>query len=252
MTISKKPIILNLSAALFDVDGTIVDSTGPIGDFWRAFAKDKPYFDPEYVIDISHGWRTFDVIAKFAPDFAKPDYVTQLEGSVPDLYGSTAKEIPGSIKLVSDLLKLEREYSLNNQRIAIATSGTYLMATKWFKILGLEVPKVFITAESVQKGKPDPEPYLLGRSSLGYEKKGTVVVFEDAQAGIEAGLAADCLVIGIASTYNKDEVKSFGADIVVPSLEGIHVDGYDKESDTFRLVINDYSFANERVFQLQT
>lgn len=228
------------------MDGTIVDSSQPILDFWVNFGKDKDYFDGQYVFDHTHGWRTFDAIAKYAPDFADEELVKKLEGQVPDLYGAGAKEIPGAIDLVNSILNLPTE----SQRLAVATSGTYDMASKWFNILGLTRPEAFITAESVTHGKPDPEPYLLGRKSLGYADSGkTVVVFEDAPAGVKAGHGAGCFVIGIASTYDADTVKGFGADIVVPDLTGVKVVDYDKHNDTFKVVIDNYVYASEQFVQ---
>jgi HAD superfamily hydrolase (TIGR01509 family) len=206
-------------------------------DFWCAFGQDKPGFDGQYVFDHTHGWRTFDAIAKYAPEFADAEFVKQLEGQVPDLYGNSAKEIPGAIKLVESLLELPTD----GERLAVATSGTFDMASKWFKILGLQRPKSFITAESVKHGKPDPEPYLLGRKSLGYgDVTKKVVVFEDAPAGVTAGHGAGCLVIGIASTFDAETVKGFGADIVVPDLTGVKVIGYDQEKDVIEITIGNY------------
>ncbi|CCH41583.1 2-deoxyglucose-6-phosphate phosphatase 2 [Wickerhamomyces ciferrii] len=248
MTVSE-PIVININAALFDVDGTIIDSSPSIAEFWREFGKDKPYFDAEHVIHVSHGWRTFDAIAKFAPDFAIPELVKELEGSVPDKFGQKAVEIPGSPNVVRQILALKTPD--NKQKVAVATSGTYDMAVKWFKLMNLERPEVFITAESVSKGKPHPEPYLQGRERLGYkdaDKK--VVVFEDAPAGVKAGKDADCLVIGIASNFDAEKVKGFGADIVVPDLTKVEVKGYDAETDTFKLQINEYTHASEAALKL--
>lgn len=244
MTITKQPIAINVNAALFDVDGTIIVSQPAIAEFWREFGQDKPYFNSQEVIDVSHGWRTYDVIAKYAPDFADEKLVSELEGSIPDKFGSAAREIKGSPDLVREILKLQTPD--NKQRVAVATSGTYEMATKWFKIMNLEKPEVFITAESVSQGKPHPEPYLQGRERLGYKATDkSVVVFEDAPAGITAGQKAGCMVIGIASTYDKDTVKGFGADIVVPDLSQVKVTGYNAKDDTFQLLINEYSHASE-------
>ncbi|KAH3682165.1 hypothetical protein WICPIJ_006862 [Wickerhamomyces pijperi] len=251
MTVQKQPLKLRIKAALFDVDGTIINSQGAITAFWFDFAKDKPYMNGQEVMDATHGWRTFDAIAKFAPDFAKEEYVLQLEEEIPDKFGDKVKEIPGSIKLVNSILDLSRVGGADKEKLAVVTSGTWGMAHKWFDILGLQRPKSFITAESVQNGKPHPEPYLLGRSTLGYEatpnSKDTVVVFEDAPAGIKAGKAADCFVIGIASTFDKDTVQSFGPDVVVPDLRGVEVSGYDAAEDEFTLTINEYSYVSERL-----
>lgn len=101
-----RPISLKVNAALFDVDGTLIISQGAIAEFWRDFGKDKPYFDTQHVIDISHGWRTYDVIKKFAPDYANEEYVTKLEGEIPDRFGQHAVEVSGAVKLCAELNKL--------------------------------------------------------------------------------------------------------------------------------------------------
>lgn len=109
---STSPVSLKVNAALFDVDGTIIISQPAIAAFWRDFGKDKPYFDAEHVIHISHGWRTYDAIAKFAPDYADEEYVNKLEGEIPEKYGEHSIEVPGAVKLCTDLNKLPKENGL--------------------------------------------------------------------------------------------------------------------------------------------
>lgn len=237
---------MTIQAAIFDVDGTIVDSTEAIIKFWKDFVKDKPEINSDELINNSHGCRIYDSVLKYAPNYANRDKIYELEKEIPDKYGENIKEIPGSVKLVTDIINLS---SLEDrERIAIGTSGTNYMATKWFEILGLTKPKVFITSESVKNGKPDPEPYLLCRKGLGYEGYSKTVVFEDAPAGIQAGKSAGSYVIGIASTFTVDQVISFGADIVVSNLNSVKVNKFDKENDNFELLIFDYEYFVEDRF----
>jgi len=73
---------------------------------------------------------------------------------------------------------------------------------------GLPEPKVFVTAERVARGKPEPDAYLLGAQLLGLAPEECVVV-EDAPAGILSGLAAGSDVIAVnapSSTPRLDEV----------------------------------------------
>jgi hypothetical protein len=42
------------------------------------------------------------------------------------------------------------------------TAATFFYAGKAIPIAGLTTPKVFVTADSVTRGKPFPDPYLLG------------------------------------------------------------------------------------------
>jgi beta-phosphoglucomutase-like phosphatase (HAD superfamily) len=56
--------------------------------------------------------------------------------------------------------------------------------------------KTLLGAEDYQKGKPDPEPFLLGMEKVGASPTGCIVV-EDAQPGILAGKAAGMNVIAV-------------------------------------------------------
>ncbi|CCD22411.1 glycerol-1-phosphatase RHR2 NDAI_0A02530 [Naumovozyma dairenensis CBS 421] len=246
---SKEPISLRVNAALFDVDGTIIISQPALAAFWKDFAEDKPYFNAEHVIHVSHGWRTFDAIAKFAPDFADRDYVTKLEGEIPIKFGEHSIQVPGAVDLCNDLNKLPKE------KWAVATSGTFEMASKWFELLGIKRPTYFITANDVKKGKPNPDPYLMGRNGLGYpinEKdpsRSKVIVFEDAPAGIAAGKAAGCKIVGVATTFSLDYLQERGCDIIVKNHESIELGVYDEEKDEIEFIFHDYLFAKDDLLE---
>ncbi|MCH0630048.1 HAD-IA family hydrolase [Kocuria palustris] len=251
MTISKQPAVFYVHAALFDCDGTLVNSTGAISEFWRDFGKTRPHVNPEEIIRTSHGCRTFDVIAKWSPEDAEVEQVTEWEGSIPDSFGQYAKPIPGAVELVKEFDNLSRNATENGkQRWAIVTSGTLPLATKWLKLLTIEKPDVFITAEKVTKGKPHPMGYQNARDTLGYEAgHHKVVVFEDAPAGIAAGKGAGAFIVGICSTYDPEKVRAAGADIVVDDLLSFHIDSYNPETDEFKVIVNDYHYANEEFLQ---
>ncbi|KAL3230572.1 hypothetical protein RNJ44_01021 [Nakaseomyces bracarensis] len=242
-----EPISLKVNACLFDVDGTIIISQPALAAFWRDFGKDKPYFDAEHVIKVSHGWRTYDAIAKFAPDFADEEKVTKLEGEIPEKFGKEALEVPGAVKLCGQLNELPKE------KWAVATSGTREMATKWFDILHIKRPSHFITANDVKKGKPNPEPYIRGREGLGYPvnshfpEKSKVVVFEDAPAGIAAGKAAGCKIIGIATTFSASYLREQGCDIVIKDHRSVRVGSYDPETDEVELIFDEYMYVKDDI-----
>ncbi|CAN3363173.1 glycerol-1-phosphate phosphohydrolase 1 [Diutina catenulata] len=251
MTISKQPATFYVHAALFDCDGTLVNSTGAISEFWREFGKTRPHVNPEEIIRTSHGCRTFDVIAKWSPEDAIPEQVTQWEGDIPDSFGQHAKPIGGAQALVKQFDDFSRGQTEDGkQRWAIVTSGTLPLATKWLKLLEIQKPDVFITAEKVTKGKPHPMGYQNARNTLGYEaahKK--VVVFEDAPAGIAAGKGAGAFVVGICSTYDADKVRAAGADIVVDDLTSFNIESYNPETDEFKVTVGDYHYANDEFLQ---
>lgn len=57
------------------------------------------------------------------------------------------------------------------------TSGTVPIASTRQSVTGIPEPKYWVTAECISKGKPDPEPYLLGAKKLGLLPQ-ECVVFE--------------------------------------------------------------------------
>lgn len=86
-----------------------------------------------------------------------------------------------------------------------------------------------ISAEVATRCKPDPEGYLLAldalRAAHGDDlEAGHCLVFEDSLAGIQSAKAAGMWAIGVPNTYADAELRSAGADAVVPSLEGVGPD----------------------------
>jgi trehalose 6-phosphate phosphatase len=76
-----------------------------------------------------------------------------------------------------------------------------------------------------RKGKPAPDLFLLAAERLGAEPSRAIVV-EDAISGVEAGAAGGFLhVIGVDRRGAPDELREAGADIVVPDLAFLKVDG---------------------------
>ncbi|ODV81471.1 HAD-like protein [Suhomyces tanzawaensis NRRL Y-17324] len=251
MTVQKQPAVFYVNAALFDCDGTLVNSTGAISEFWRDFGKTRPHVNPDEIIRTSHGCRTFDVIAKWSPEDAIEEQVTEWEGSIPDSFGQYAKPIKGAVELVKSFDHFSKTQTADGkQKWAIVTSGTLPLATKWLKLLTIEKPDCFITAEKVTKGKPHPQGYQSARNTLGCEaahKK--VVVFEDAPAGITAGKGAGAFIVGICSTYDPEKVRKSGADIVVDDLSSFSIESYNPDTEEFKVVVKDYHYANDEFLQ---
>jgi glycerol 3-phosphatase-1 len=140
-----------------------------------------------------------------------------MEGLLPKLYSADATEVPGARPLLDSLISLSAPW-------AIVTSGTQPLVTGWLSVLGLAIPEHLITAESVDEGKPDPACYRLGRERLGLQDDAKdILVFEDAPAGIKAGKAAGCKVVGLVTSHTLEQVVSAGPDWVLKDLDSIKV-----------------------------
>ena len=98
------------------------------------------------------------------------------------------------------------EVLASGRALAIVTSGTRRLALSRLRASGLTVPDVLVTADSVRRGKPDPEPYLLAASRLGV-RPADCTVFEDAPAGVRAGKAAGMRVI--APYHDRQQIGTF-------------------------------------------
>lgn len=107
---------------------------------------------------------------------------------------------------------------------AIVTSGTKPLVTGWLNVLKLAKPEHLVTAESVENGKPDPTCYIMGLEKLGLtDKAADVLVLEDSPAGIRAGKAAGCKVIGLVTSHTVEQVVEAGPDWVVKDLDSVKV-----------------------------
>jgi mannitol-1-/sugar-/sorbitol-6-phosphatase len=207
MTMTKT--IVRCQALLFDMDGVLVDSTHAVSRVWSKWAVARG-FDPEVVVRAAHGRPSIVTIREFLPQadaHAENQEVERAE--IEDLEGVVA--IPGALALV---------HSLPTERWIVCTSATRALAEVRLRAAGIPVLPAMITSDDIQRGKPDPEPYLKAASRLGYPASECVVV-EDAPAGIRSGKAAGARVIAFPTTSHRSQLESAGADWVVRNCSDI-------------------------------
>ncbi|KJZ80594.1 hypothetical protein HIM_00444 [Hirsutella minnesotensis 3608] len=212
------PQQVSFAGFLFDMDGTIIDSTPAIVKHWHTIGEEIGV-SAQKILETSHGRRSIDVFKVVAPDKANWEYVQRVEEQIPLLYGDDAVEIPGARSLLDALIARSSPW-------AIVTSGTEPLVTGWLDVMALAKPEHLVTAESVQDGKPDPTCYLLGLKRLGLQGAADdVLVLEDSPAGIRAGKAAGCKVLGLATSHTVEQVMAAGPDWVIKDLESVRVTG---------------------------
>jgi len=207
--ISDAPM-LRARAILFDIDGTLVDSTPVVERSWRTWAQEYGV-DADEVLRVCHGRRTEDTVAEFiAPQQLEAAVARLQELELADFDGVTA--LPGAQQILE---------ALTPRRRAAVTSGERDLMTGRLAAAQLPIPETMICAEDVAVGKPSPEGYLLAAAVLGLDAKHCVVV-EDAPAGIAAGVAAGARVVAVTTTHTADQVA--GADVIVADLSCLRVE----------------------------
>lgn len=157
--------------------------------------------------------------------------ISHAEGRIPKEFGQDAIELPGSRALLEKLEQRAVPW-------CIVTSGTRPLVNGWLDVMKLAHPKNLVTAEDVQNGKPDPACYQLGAKKLGLEaKEASIVVFEDAPAGIRSGKAAGYVVVALFTTHTLEQLEEAGADYIIQDLGSVTLAAWDGATGEGRLEI---------------
>ncbi|QIR26606.1 MULTISPECIES: sugar phosphatase [Kluyvera] len=200
---------------LFDLDGTLVDSLPVVERSWQFWAESYGV-DPQAVLDFIHGKQAITTLRHFMPDKSEAEIqaeflrLEQIEAN--DLDGIRA--LPGAVALLQHL-------DAQSVQWAIVTSGSIPVAHARHRAAGLPTPAVFVTAEQVKRGKPQPDAYLLGAELLGLPPQACLVV-EDALAGVQSGLAAGCHVAAVNVPPETPELLE--VDFVLSTLASLRVE----------------------------
>jgi mannitol-1-/sugar-/sorbitol-6-phosphatase len=202
-------IEVEVGAFLFDMDGVLVSSIGSVRRSWRKWAKQ--YGLPGWeTFEITHGKRARELIQGLIPDLDVDEGLRVIEDiEIADVEDLTV--LPG----VRTLLE-----SLPKDRWAIVTSATNRLVIARLEAAGLPIPTRLVSADSVERGKPAPDPYLAGASLLGIPPEDCLVV-EDAPSGLESGKAAGAKLLGVLGTHTLEDLSD--AMWVVKSMESVRV-----------------------------
>ena len=197
-------------AVLFDLDGVLVDSTASIERTWRIWAE-RHGLDAAEIVEFAHGRRSEETLRSFASYLDADAEARELERIELEDAANVLK-----VEGATDLLD-----ALPAESWAIVTSGTRAIATARMRHTGLPIPRVVVSAEDVENGKPDPECYLEAAELLGVAPENCVVV-EDAPPGIRAARSAGMMVVAVPTTHPASELSE--ADAVAQALSSLSPD----------------------------
>lgn len=203
---------LRVDAVLCDMDGTLVDSTAMVDAMWNEFA-DAHGLDGVEVRAFAHGRPSRATIERYLDDDA------QIREWTDAIHAMEAGRFDGVVEVAGAAAFIG---SLPCERWALVTSALADPAQSRLRVVGVEPPTVLIGADDVTHGKPDPEGYARAARALGVDA-GRCVVFEDTDAGIQAGLAAGCSVVVVGP--NRSEATAGLARVDDMTQVGVRVEG---------------------------
>lgn len=194
-------------AALFDLDGVLIDTEGIYTSFWNKVGKQYGKV-PTFANDIK-GTTLDDILSTHFPE---PEIRTEIERMIHDFEDQMVYALfPGASEFLSELRR-------RGVLCAIVTSSD----RKKMDALALQNPELaagmdtVVIADDVQRSKPDPQGYLLAAERLGVAPE-LCVVFEDSLQGLEAGRRSGARVVGLTTTNPIEKVAPL-CDITITSI----------------------------------
>ena len=196
--------VFEVDGLLFDLDGTLVDSSANVEAMWHAWA-DRVGIDVADVLAVSEGRQGCSVAAELTPDRDSHaedewiiDYQLKQTGGVQPLAG--AREM------------LDGLHHESGEGWGIVTSCVRELAMARLSAANLPRPPMIVPADDVSESKPAPEGFLLGaeRLKLGPDR---CLAFEDSAAGLKAAAAAGMPAIALTgATRDRVDAEHSAAD----------------------------------------
>jgi beta-phosphoglucomutase len=210
-------------AVIWDVDGTLVDTADMHYEAWTVLAKEmnRPFSRADF--NATFGWRNPEALRKVWGDHWTDQEIADFGARKEVLYRAAAQHgvalLPGARHLVESLHAAGFKQAVGSSAPR-ANVDLILRVTKIEPFL-----EATVAMEDTQRGKPDPQVFLLAAARLSAEPS-RCLVLEDAVAGVQAAHAAGmkCIAVRFVGHHPEEKLKAAGADLVVASLEQVDVE----------------------------
>ncbi len=207
-----------IKAILFDMDGVLVDSETPLMKCAIDHLKSKYGISVKFEDFADFVGKGEDAAIRGVVEKNGGTYLPQMKDECYEIYIQLAKSIVEAAPGMAELLPRLRE----NYKLAVASSADRRKVDVNISVLGVEesVFDAVITGSDITNKKPDPEIYIKAAATVGVAPQNCLVV-EDAVAGIQAGKAAGCTVVGVAGSFDRETLLGSGADFFVETTADI-------------------------------
>ena len=204
-------------AAIFDMDGLILDSERTVLSCWEKIGEKYGFKDiVSYGISVI-GKNKKATIDEFERIYGEPG--DRYERELREIYNGLAQK--GEVPLKPHTLELLESMKNAGMKIAIASSSTREEVTTQMEMLGaLKFFDTCVCGDQVTKSKPDPEIFLLACDALGVKPE-EAVGLEDSFNGVRACKASGLYTIMVPDIIRPDDEMKGLADVILPSLKEV-------------------------------
>ena len=208
--------IVKPKAALFDLDGVIINSESQYSEFWDIISQKYYPNHPTFAIDIK-GSTVGSIVRKyFGPAVSSMPPAEEIKAAL-DRYESQM-----DFEYFEGMPDFLKKLKAEKMKLALVTSSDQLKMANVYRIHP-DLKGYFdliLTANDIHRSKPAPDCYLTAAEKLGVEPK-DCVVFEDSHNGLLAGRNANMRVVGLVTTLSFEDVAAL-SDVAVPNLIDFH------------------------------
>ena len=209
-----------IKAAIWDVDGTLVDTAELHFVAWQAACRELGRDFDRADFAATFGRRNPEILEHLFGDRFGPADVAAIGERKEEMYRSEARKGVGLLPGVEEMLQGLKRLGFAQ---AIGSSAPHANLELILELTGV-APYVsaVVGAEDTTRGKPDPQVFQVAAQRLGAEPA-RCVVFEDAVAGVQAAKAGGmrCVAVSFVGHHPQENLRNAGADAVVRSLEEI-------------------------------
>lgn len=189
----------NMDAAIFDLDGTLVDSMWMWKNIDIEYLKMKNREFPQNLQKCIEGMSFYETAVYFKEHFKLDDSLDEIMQCWNDMaFEKYSKEVPLK-KGCKEFLTYLHE---NGYKLGVATSNSRRLAEESLKSRGVfELFDAILTGDECGKGKPEPDVYINTACELNADPS-RCIVFEDLPAGITAGIRAGMKTVAVKDEYS--------------------------------------------------
>ncbi|GEO09996.1 HAD family hydrolase [Segetibacter aerophilus] len=173
-------------AFLYDCDGTLADNMEDHKETYERVASDGGVEIDPGIVDELAGYPTTEVVAEINKRYKSDFNPKEFDASKSELFYNEFIPQTKPITHVVDHLKA----SAGKYKIAVVSGSSRKTIKKTLEVLGIDsLVDLMVCSEDYEKGKPNPEPFLMAAEKLGVEPE-ACIVFEDGDPGVQAAEAA--------------------------------------------------------------